>query len=239
MPAARGRGCFTQIIDESIAFVREKRGALLLAFVTESNPSYRRLAASGAALFPTRYLFSTADTPLVSAGATEDVEATPALIAELEARAQALAQGNVHVHYEGDEWAQQLVRRADPTTIVSAPGLGHAVVEAHGEFDRLQAVLPTGEDERVDLVKAMLGRAQARGRKLFLFASDAARGKAIAAHCGLGTAPGFVTANIANRHALEVALGHPFDDTADATILAAPASPAFLGRLALQTGDRM
>lgn len=254
LAAARGRGCFTRIIDESIAFVREKHGALLLAFVTVSNASYRRLAAAGAALFPTLYTFSSAETPQVEAASGDaapvDVTPTPSLVAELEQRASALADGHLHFAYRGDEWAKQLLHRADPTTLVHVPGLGHAVVETHGEFDRLQALLPLDASKRADLVKAMLGRAQGRDKKLFLFVSDAVQGDAIATHCGLGSAEGFLTANIADQGVLEAAMGRPVHCTpergsasegveVDARVLGTPESGSFLGHFALQTGDRM
>jgi hypothetical protein len=41
LPAARQNGCFKRIIQGSLALAEERGAALLLAFVTESNPSSR------------------------------------------------------------------------------------------------------------------------------------------------------------------------------------------------------
>lgn len=47
LPQARGRGCFTQIIQEFLQLCAEKNIDYLTAFVTESNASYRRFQSLG------------------------------------------------------------------------------------------------------------------------------------------------------------------------------------------------
>ncbi len=47
LPQARGRGCFTQIIQEFLKLCTEKNIDYLTAFVTESNASYRRFQSLG------------------------------------------------------------------------------------------------------------------------------------------------------------------------------------------------
>jgi hypothetical protein len=47
LPEARGRGCFSQIIEESKRICFSKNVPFLTAFVTESNASYRRLKDAG------------------------------------------------------------------------------------------------------------------------------------------------------------------------------------------------
>lgn len=47
LPEARGKGCFSQIIEESKRICFSKNVSFLTAFVTESNASYRRLKEAG------------------------------------------------------------------------------------------------------------------------------------------------------------------------------------------------
>lgn len=47
LPQARGRGCFSQIIQEFLNLCKEKGVDYLTAFVTESNASYRRFESIG------------------------------------------------------------------------------------------------------------------------------------------------------------------------------------------------
>lgn len=47
LPAARGMGCFTEMINTSKVICKEKNVDFLTAFVTEDNPSYRRLHSAG------------------------------------------------------------------------------------------------------------------------------------------------------------------------------------------------
>lgn len=58
LPAARKKGCFTKMIHCSKDLCRENDVPFLTAFVTETNPSSRRLEAEGSFMYPTYHLFS-------------------------------------------------------------------------------------------------------------------------------------------------------------------------------------
>ncbi|MDX1718621.1 MAG: hypothetical protein R3353_00535 [Salegentibacter mishustinae] len=58
LPAARKKGCFTKMINCSKELCEDKNVPFLTAFVTETNPSSRRLEAEGSYMFPTWHLFS-------------------------------------------------------------------------------------------------------------------------------------------------------------------------------------
>lgn len=58
LPAARRKGCFTKMINCSKDLCKEKDVPFLTAFVTETNPSSRRLESKGSCMFPTYHLFS-------------------------------------------------------------------------------------------------------------------------------------------------------------------------------------
>ena len=58
LPKARGRGCFTQIIQEFIKLCNSKGVDYLTAFVTESNASYRRFKSIGSETLQADNVFS-------------------------------------------------------------------------------------------------------------------------------------------------------------------------------------
>lgn len=58
LPAARKKGCFTKMINCSRDLCKENDVPFLTAFVTETNPSSRRLEAEGSFMYPTYHLFS-------------------------------------------------------------------------------------------------------------------------------------------------------------------------------------
>ncbi|MCY2686973.1 hypothetical protein [Salinimicrobium sp. TH3] len=58
LPAARKKGCFTKMIHCSKDLCHNKDVPFLTAFVTETNPSSRRLETEGSYMFPSFHLFS-------------------------------------------------------------------------------------------------------------------------------------------------------------------------------------
>jgi len=57
LPAARGMGCFTKMIEISKEICKEKQVEFLTAFVTENNASYRRLLKAGSFCVPANNYF--------------------------------------------------------------------------------------------------------------------------------------------------------------------------------------
>ncbi len=203
LPAARGRGCFTRVIEESVRLVKDKGGGFLLAFVTETNASFRRLEAAGSTLYPTTYLVSA---PAVATGAAvagvehpaAQVLAAPEPWFEaFEARRVA---GSRFLYGSAAEWAGQFLGRGGVCSVVEFAGLGFACVEQHGDFDRLQGLAPERPELRGALVEALRVRAAARGRRVFLFESE--RG---ATAEGLSASPGYLTALAASELAGDAA----------------------------------
>ncbi len=58
LPKARGKGCFSKIIEISKNICNQNDIPFLTAFVMESNPSYRRLKNAGSILMPTYHFIS-------------------------------------------------------------------------------------------------------------------------------------------------------------------------------------
>lgn len=206
LPAARGRGAFTKIIDESVALTREHGGALLLAFVTETNASFRRLEAAGSALFPTRYVSGRAGLSATAARVGIERDATAAR--DWFTRFEEARPAGAHFAYASEgEWASQHLDRPGQPVLVEVEGTGAALVETHGDFDRVQAIAARGDDARLQVIASCLQRAASRGKRLFLFESKPPRAERLVQELGLDAAKGYLTALPADEAASETFLG--------------------------------
>lgn len=226
LPAARGRGAFTQIIDESQAMVQRHSGALLLAFVTETNASFRRLEAAGSTLFPTRYVSSRVDLPArASKHVLTPVPATEAA-AWFERFERARPAGATFHYSNAAQWAGQHLERMGQPQVFAVEGLGAVIIETHGDFDRLQALCAASDDARVELIAACLHRAQSRGKRIFLFESKPARAERVVSELGLDASKGYLTALVADEAAFaKLSNGAPLAES--------------LADWSLDSGDRM
>jgi hypothetical protein len=187
----RGRGCMSRLIDWSREVARARGHRLVLAFVTESNVSCRRLTAAGADLVPTCYALW--DRPADREGAAPGVCGDSA--ERLAERALRPVPGTHSFDYpDADAWAGQLLRRVDPVDVVRVPG-GAAVVERGSGTDRLLAAIPDDLAAPLDptaVTATLLLGAARRGRKLFAFAIDPAWVAAVR-RLGASIQPGRIT----------------------------------------------
>jgi hypothetical protein len=198
LPEARGRGCFTAFIRASSAQVAQRQGAALLAFVTETNASRRRLEASGAHMVPSAYARTTS--PLLSP------DPTPWLPATLDAptlwQLHALDRADAHgfLYPTADAFAAQFLHRALPTTLLHDPtSQAWAIVEEAPDTDRLLFLASTTHDARAlpDAWRSLAAHAGARGRKFFGFAVHPTHLQAVQ-DAKLDLIPGFLTLNRAS-----------------------------------------
>lgn len=243
LPAARGQGCFTTAIEESVKATAAHGGALLLAFVTETNASYRRLRAAGAGLFATHYVSSSSDTPLAPRRAADPAVTEVAdPVAALEWMRDALDRsraGTFRLRYPGRAWRGQLLDRPGETAVFELEDQGRCVIEAKDGSDRVQLLaLAEGADEAACL-RSLLRRAQIRQRRLFLFATRYET-RAVANALGMLGEGGVLTALIADPQPLGSALGlKPGWTLPNSTALADTGDPWYLGPIAIQSGERM
>jgi GNAT superfamily N-acetyltransferase len=192
LPASRGRGLFTRIIQESRKFVAERGGSHLLAFVTHDNASRRRLEAAGSWMVPTHYVFANEETPKHESS-VEWRPATEAEVAELHERVESARRGRARFSYpEADEFHGQHLMRANPTEVLATDAGDFAVVENAGSNDRTQLFVPSEGASLEGLLGGLLVRAQARGRGLFYFSTRGGE-EEVAAALGLCHKPGFLT----------------------------------------------
>ncbi len=171
---ARGRGCFTDLIQWSLDVVHRSSVGVLLAFVTDTNASRRRLEASGAATVPTWYMVWPTPSPT---GAPSAIAVDIGSAAGLPKAAIAERAGVHHVAYpDAEAWLAQLIDRPDPVDVVEVPG-GWAVIERAPTTDRALAVISDGSGEALDPVAvlgSLTGRAADHARQLFAFTTDPA-----------------------------------------------------------------
>lgn len=240
LPEARGQGCFTRIIETSLSLASRKKAALLLAFVTEKNASFRRLARAGSSLFPTHYLFSDRNTPVPESShiisPVSDVRNGIETVFEKLRRHQ---DGFAHFAYTLKEWESQFLKRPGTIEFLNVDDIGPVIIEKKGNFDRV-LVLPVKEEPVfVDCVKALLKRALMNGQNLFLFTTSPSW-KDECLKMGFGYSPGYLTALVAD--AKELTKACPGVSALPGNIvhrLYEPAGPWYIGPWNIQSGDRM
>jgi hypothetical protein len=237
LPVARGRGCFTRFIEESIRITRRRTGALLLAFVTEDNSSCRQLCKAGAATFPSSYFtLEPKQAPESWKGGWEEVDS---ISEKLFQRWMIAREGYVRYGYASvGDWRSQIVDRCMKTVFLQREN-AFAVLGDRADTYQLHAFL--GNDGRsfreiLQVAKYYSNRAR---KKLFLFSSD----PALSEFCrsdGFLEKRGYVTAHVADwarlGHALRLALPRA---ELQHRIVCDTASAWFLGRWQLQSGDRI
>jgi hypothetical protein len=237
LPAARGRGCFARIIEESAAITREREGALLLAFVTEENPSRRQLLKAGAAAVPTWYL-------VADGSAKEDVPAELAPAAEADVTEafsawQTQKNGRAHFSYGTfDDWKDQFIDRPAEVSVVRDASGSLAVIERHAETDRIQAHLASSLAAAMELFKTLHAYSVSRGRKVFSFTTDIALADGCEA-IGFRKIPGYLTVMAVNWACLQKGSNIEATVPIDNSPLTDSDSPWFLGVWEIQSGDRM
>lgn len=240
LPDARGQGCFTKIIKESVALASSKGAALLLAFVTKNNASFRRLVDSGSSLFPTHYLFSGDNTPIPESNLIVspvlDIRKRVETIFERFTRYQI---GFAHFIYTPKEWQSQFFNRPGKIEFLCINNIGLAVIEKKEDFDRV-LFMSLGEGITFKkFIKALLKRALNNRRKLFLFTTSPLWNNECV-KSGFNHSPGYLTALVANENKLVKAfpdvsclvknIGNKFYEIG---------SRWYIGLWDIQSGDRM
>jgi hypothetical protein len=239
LPAARGRGFFSRIIEESIKITAARKGALLIAYVTTDNPSCRALLKSGAASFPTSYFIlepnageaKTSAEPLAEVGDISD---------QLIKQWRQQYVGFARFGYQTlDDWRSQFLRRPSRPRVLARNADEFVMIDEHGDTDRIVAYLGARGKSPSELLGAVLSRADSRGRKVFAFSSDPELSEFCLAS-GFTERPGFLTANVADWQLLASALGVKDQQQGNSNaVVADPQSPWFIGAWRMQSGDRM
>lgn len=128
LPAARRKGCFTKMINSSKELCRKNEVPFLTAFVTDSNPSSRRLRSEGSFMHPTYHLFSPEvpfkDSKLSAELVDHGVEEHRRIFHTVEQRQSKY----LNFQYNFQEFVGQYLQRIKPTTILKI-GEDYAILE--------------------------------------------------------------------------------------------------------------
>ncbi|MGH9247597.1 MAG: hypothetical protein ACRD29_25470 [Acidimicrobiales bacterium] len=197
LPAARGQGCFTTIIEESRRLTRERGGAALLAFVTRDNASCRRLLEAGGGGVPTSYVYSTVATPPPDGDGPrpEPVGYGDAAVAELLPEWERARERANHFSYATPSaWRGQFLDRPLPVEVLSVGAGSWGVIERADTTDRLLLLVQAVDAELTEeqVLASVLAWTRCRGRQLFIFSMAPTR-TAAAARLGLEVKPGLLT----------------------------------------------
>ncbi len=243
LPEARGQKCFSRIIQESVQLAAKQNCALLLAFVTEENASYRRLAEAGSALFPTYYMVSTPETPKPNYSLPINLVSDPNILIEKIMRNLESAQKNKShfVYSSSGDWSSQFLKRPENTEFLAIADDAWCVIEKGETTDRLELLVLDPNSCLIfrDCLNSLLQRAMDNGRQLFLFTSLSAMHQELQ-QLRLRTIPGHLTALAANTTELKNALGAEDSwNFSDSKVLADSNSQWFLGEWDICSGDRM
>lgn len=172
LPKARGRGCFTKIIDISRELAAKKGVPYLTAFVTESNASFRRLRDAGSALMPTTLLFSPeepyadADTSAISVVSNEK-EVLP----DIYSRFKASEKEALHYDYTHEEFYQQYISRPKDSEILKL-GNEYAILEETHNVVKVLLITYDSIDSYERIIKQLSNWSLAnRAKKLYLFST--------------------------------------------------------------------
>jgi len=237
LPEARGQGCFSRIIEESVQLTAQKGGAMLMAFVTEDNASFRQLAKAGSSLVPSTYIFSTPDTPqpkqaALLRGLEKNEQTASAVMEKLKTRYE----DQVHFLYpSADHLIANFFHRTMPTEIFCDESNNFSIIEMKPDTYLLQ--LFAAENNEACIANA-LNHAFENQRKFFTFTTRTD----IADTCkqlGLGTKQGYVTVLMADESKLRSANNISTVWTSnDSTPVVQRECEWFLGEWDVQSGDR-
>lgn len=118
LPAARRKGCFTKIINSSKELCSKKEVPFLTAFVTDTNPSSRRLRSEGSYMFPTYHLFSPI-APFKDNNLTaKAIDHNEEVYRSIYDRAREQQAKFLNFSYDFPEFVGQYLERIKPTTIL-------------------------------------------------------------------------------------------------------------------------
>lgn len=147
LPEARGKGCFSQIIEASQDICKKHGIPYLTAFVTESNPSYRRLKAAGSHLVATHHLFAPKRPfDIKKNGDVALLDKTKEIAQAVYDRARKTLFRHVSFRYSFEEFYKQYIERPDKVCVLKVQDDYAVVEESH---NAVKLLLITYQEESI------------------------------------------------------------------------------------------
>lgn len=190
LPKHRGKGLFSQLIENSLKHSATKGAELLLAFVTADGVSCRHLQNIGATLFPSFYLRSTESTPTPDVDGTfGPIELSETIVAEMFEGFAASGERLARIAYPAAaDFRAQFLERPQDIEVFSNQKGDFAVVEKRNDTNLVQLFLP---HEPTRFIADLLAYTLRRNRKFFTF-TMAEETAALGEDLGLEIKPGFM-----------------------------------------------
>ena len=170
LPNARGKGCFSKMIQVSKEICHKNNVPFLTAFVMESNPSYRRLKDAGSFLVPTFHYFSQ---ELVYPSKDEAVlvNGDEHLYTEIYTKFKKQGVDYLYFDYTDEEFMQQFINRNKKLEVLKINN-DYALIEETDNLIRLHLVTYDNLDAFESNIKAIANWGLTnRTKKLFGFSS--------------------------------------------------------------------
>ncbi|WP_299758416.1 hypothetical protein [uncultured Pontibacter sp.] len=173
LPKARGKGCFTTMIEVSKEVAANKGVAFLTAFVTESNASFRRLERAGSYLVSTYHLFSPDEQynapNLLN---VEEVSLDEFTIDKVYNRLNSF-KVLAHFAYTRHEFKEQYIDRPISPIILKINTEYVLIEETHNVMKVLLLTSPDDQSQLIGIVKSLTNWSLRNyAKKLLLFTTD-------------------------------------------------------------------
>lgn len=191
LPAARGQGCFSKIINVSKELAVQNHAPFLTAFVTETNASSRRLREAGSIMINTHHLFSP-DKIFNSEKVAVEVEITGKARASLYEQFTSRKRGFVRFEYNFEEFTGQFINRVNTPALLNTGGAYALLEETHNAMMLLFIAHDLSGDLGDSLSALANWAKEKRSKKLLLFSTNPALTEACL-QLGFEAIPGYFT----------------------------------------------
>jgi len=168
LPEARGRGCFSKMIEISKNICKQNTVPFLTAFVMESNPSYRRLKHAGSHLIST-YHFISKEVPYSNEYDISIVKSKSQAGVEIYDIFKKEQKDYFCFDYTYEDFSQQYINRIKNTELLRI-GNDYAIIEESENIIKVLLISYYDKKKYEDNIKALTNWGlQTKSKKLLLF----------------------------------------------------------------------
>lgn len=171
LPKARGKGCFSEIINISKELCARKAVHFLTAFVMENNPSFRRLKDAGSILIPTSHFISK-ETIYPSENQVSETKWKPQYQKELYYKFKNNKRHCLAFDYTADEFFKQYIYRIKKTILIQFSSNELAVIEETKDIIKVLFITYEDVNSYISNVKSLANWGlKTRSKRLLLFST--------------------------------------------------------------------
>lgn len=192
LPKARGKGCFSKIINISKELCAQKNVPFLTAFVMENNPSFRRLKDAGSILIPTSHFISK-ETIYPSENQVSETKWKPQYQKELYYKFKNNKSHYLAFDYSVNEFLQQYINRIKNTSLLQIANNDLAIIEEARDIIKVLFFTHEDVDSYINNVRSLANWGlKTRSKRLLLFSTKKEISNALD-NLGFQKSPGYFT----------------------------------------------